>query len=264
MLEMGSISILYTVDGGERDDRPLPEPAEFDVATRAKSEVFDVLDADTSFDAILVDDVFGGSEFLGELLERVPDRPCVLVGDDTDPDALQKTIRTAVREGWSGYPIPADEHARLDCLDEYDFEQPTLLAHLEGLTTTARECFDADVGFVGVVDEDEEQFVTSQGVDWETLDRSDSICSHGLLDGEPLIISDLPEDSRVSYEPIHSEEFEPDFYAGIPLKAASGQHVGMLCVMDEETREFDEEDHSALQWLAEQAMVHVERYGRAS
>lgn len=261
MLETGTISALFAVVGDEVGCRPSLSSGEFDVRVQPKTDVFETLDDE--HDAVLVDDELAGSEFLGELVERVGERPCVLVGDDTEPDALEKTLQTAVREGWHGYPIPADEHTRLETVEQYDFEEPTLLAHLEGLTTTARECFESDVGFVGLLDQDTEQFVTSQGVDWETLDRSDSICSHGLVDDDPLVLTDLPKDARVSYEPI-SKQFEPDFYAGIPLRSPDGQNVGMLCVMDEEPREFDEEDEAALQWLAEQAMVHIERYGRAS
>ncbi|GGL37911.1 hypothetical protein GCM10009037_21880 [Halarchaeum grantii] len=255
MHAMGEISICY-VSSDESAGGPTLDDLDAARATPADVPVDDV-------DAVVADPRLAETDALGALLERAPETPCVVADADADPRDVELAVRTAVREEWTGYPVPIGESERLERLAEYDFEQPMLSAHLDGLTTTARECVDAQVGFVGVVAEQEEEFLTAQGVEWETLERTDAVCSHGIVGDGPLVIDDLASDPRVSYEAI-TDEYEFEFYAGAPLTSPDGESLGMLCVMDEETPAFDEEDEQALEWLAEQVTRYVERYGRAS
>ncbi|WP_435101606.1 GAF domain-containing protein [Halarchaeum sp. P4] len=255
MEDLGELSVCYVstdaTGGGPALDG-------IEVASATPADV--TLDA---FDALIVDEELTGTDALGALVDRIDETPCVVVEDDTDPRDVELTLRTAVREGWTGYPIPVGEPDRLDRLSEYDFQEPMLSAHLDGLTTTARECIDAQVGFVGVVREHREEFLSVQGVDWETLERQDSVCTHGIVGDDPLVIEGLSEDPRVTYEAIN-DEYDLEFYAGVPLTTPNGDRIGMLCVMDEEPPEFDEDDEQALEWLAGQVTHYVEQYGQAS
>ena len=114
-----------------------------------------------------------------------------------------------------------------------------------------REAADAD---------DAEQFVATDGVDWATLPREETVCTYGILRDGPLVISDLDEDDRISREAIESDH-DLSFYAGAPLRTADGHCLGMVCVLDDRDRSFTSDDERALTWFAEQVMANVKRRG---
>nr|WP_245332884.1 GAF domain-containing protein [Halarchaeum solikamskense] len=122
------------------------------------------------------------------------------------------------------------------------------------MTTTARECLDARAGFIGLVDERHETFLTAEGVDLPDRERGRAICAHGITGDGALIVDDAAVSDR-------GARVAPDLgrYAGAPV-IAGGERVGMLCVADDEGA-FDEADGVVLERLAEQTSRYVERYG---
>ncbi|GAA0654153.1 GAF domain-containing protein [Salarchaeum japonicum] len=157
------------------------------------------------------------------------------------------------------YPVPVAESERLRALARYDFSRPTLSAHLDALATAVRESLDADVGFVGVLDADTERFLSVAGADFADIPRADAVCAHGLLADAPVCIPDLSRDVRFPNNPL--DGFDPAAYAGAPLTTSDGHRLGMVCVLDADTREFDADDERALSWFADQVVSHVERRG---
>jgi len=200
------------------------------------------------------------------------DVPVVGYGSAADGDAtvdsdrsdsrvrLAAAVRDVADHHDLDFPVPADEADRLAALSDYDFSAPALDAHLDGLATAVKESLDASIGFIGMLTDDAEQFVATDGVDWATLPREETVCTYGILRDGPLVISDLDEDDRISREAIESDH-DLSFYAGAPLRTADGHCLGMVCVLDDRDRSFTSDDERALTWFAEQVMANVERRG---
>ncbi|GAD51909.1 hypothetical protein MBEHAL_0669 [Halarchaeum acidiphilum MH1-52-1] len=254
MSDEGALSVVHvTADTDDQSGLTLGDVDGLDVTRTPIDEIDGALDG---VDAVFADAAVARSEALAALV-RETGTACVVADDETDRDAAVETLRTAVESEWVGYPVPANEPARLDALAAHDFGDSTLRAHLEGMTATARECVDAEVGFIGLIGERTETVVTAQGVEMDERARDRTVCAHGITGTGTLVVADLAADARgASVGP------GIEFYAGAPVTAANGERIGMLCVADGDGGGFDAADERALERLAEHTSDYIDRYGR--
>jgi len=78
-----------------------------------------------------------------------------------------------------------------------------------------------------------------------------------------LVAEDVAQDPRFSDNPLILEK-GIRFYAGAPLRTASGLVLGSLCVIDTQPRAFADEDRERLQALADDLMVDLAREAAAA
>ncbi|MFB6079111.1 MAG: hypothetical protein ABEJ80_09050 [Halarchaeum sp.] len=237
---------------------PTLETATMAVERTTRADAPAVLDGYEG-DVVLADRSVATDETLAGLLADPDGVPCVVVDETSDGDAVDRAVADAVARDWHGYPVAANERERLAAVEAYDFDDPTLRRHLDGLATTVRECFDARVGVVGVVGETTERFVAEDGMGRESLARRDALCARGIFADGTLVAPSLGTDPRVNADALDDGL---EFYAGAPIRTPSGTPIGMLCVLDDARDGFDEADRDALAWLSEQASGYADRYGR--
>ena len=72
-----------------------------------------------------------------------------------------------------------------------------------------------------------------------------------------LVVDDVTKDPRFADNPFLLEN-GIRFYAGAPLRTASGFVVGSLCVIDTKPRTFTDKDKKLLQIIADELMAKVE------
>jgi diguanylate cyclase (GGDEF)-like protein/PAS domain S-box-containing protein len=89
--------------------------------------------------------------------------------------------------------------------------------------------------------------------------REDSICTHVVAEGAPVIIEDVARDPRCA-------SIGPDVgaYAGVPLRTADGHVIGSFCVWGPEPRPFGWDAIATLTALANAAMAHIELQRRTA
>lgn len=129
----------------------------------------------------------------------------------------------------------------LDTPEEEQFERHTRLA---------KRLFNVPIVLVSLVDENRQWFKSHQGLDVRQTPRTASFCSHTILSNQALVIEDAHQDDRFSTNELVTAAPHIRFYAGSPLRAADGSHIGTLCLIDVLPREFNAQQLRLLQDLA--------------
>jgi PAS domain S-box-containing protein len=149
-------------------------------------------------------------------------------------------------------PVPYDEAARLATLRALKILDTPPEARYDRVTRTAAKAFHAPYSLVTLVDADRQWFKSCFGYDGSReTPKAISFCAHAVAgDEEIMVVEDATRDERFVDNPMVIGDLHVRFYAGRPLRAADGQKVGTLCVIDREPREFSPRDHELLEDLA--------------
>ena len=128
-------------------------------------------------------------------------------------------------------PIPANEAERLNALRELLLDTPPEERY-DRLARFAAEQLDMPIALLTLVDGQRQWFKSRVGVEVTETPRDISFCGHAILDRALFIVEDASRDPRFFDNPYVVSEPHIRFYAGAPLSAPSGHHIGTLCVID--------------------------------
>jgi signal transduction histidine kinase len=126
-------------------------------------------------------------------------------------------------------------------------------------TRLASRVIGAPVSLVSIVDGDRQFFKSQVGLPepWAT-DRqtplSHSFCQYVVMRGDSLVVADAREDA-ILRDNRAIEDLGVVAYLGVPIIDGSGNVLGSFCVIDDQAREWTEEEEELLRDVAEQ--VHV-------
>jgi diguanylate cyclase (GGDEF)-like protein len=159
-------------------------------------------------------------------------------------------------------PPPANEEERLNFLFSCGILDTPKDERFDRLTRLAALFYEADVAFLGFVD-DQYQWMKSvkgEGVGpW--IERDQSVCQIVIASGEPLVIGDMKTDPRLAGHPI-VPHLPFRFYAGVPLLTPDGGAVASLCVLKREAHDAANFNLAALTDLGGVAMDELELWRR--
>jgi GAF domain-containing protein len=239
---------------------------------------------DRSFDCVVTEYEFddgSGLEVVEAIRETDPQTPCVLFTsvkpgeidtasfEDLIVEYLNKDLPDVYdRLGYVvedliehstqvGFLKPDDEDERLEALREYDVEELPVEESFDRLTNLVATHFDVAVAFVGLIEEDRENFLACHGADWDSLTREETICTHSMLQEDVMVIEDISADRRFS-DNSSLENLGIVSYAGANMTTSDGQVIGQLCLIDYEPREFSPAQREQLQQFAATAMEILE------
>lgn len=157
------------------------------------------------------------------------------------------------------YPVPADEDERLRSIEGLHLGRLQEKDAFDRLTKLARALFDVKFAFVGIVQEDVERFISFEGDDVEQLARECTICTFGILSDDATVIDDSQKDERFKYID-ELRDLDIIFYAGHPIVDENGLRIGMFCIADDSTRDFDTTDRENLKLFAQEAGELIQLY----
>jgi PAS domain S-box-containing protein len=106
----------------------------------------------------------------------------------------------------------------------------------DDIVLTAKHLCATPVALVSLVTHDRQWFKAREGVDLTETPIEQSVCAHAMEQGDMLIIPDLSQDDRTRQNTLVTQAPFIRFYAGAVLKAANGEPLGALCVIDTEPR----------------------------
>jgi len=259
------------------------DPSLTPISATSAREATEAIESD-SIDAVVTEYDLpdeDGLDVIDRLRKEQPQTPAVLFTDTRPGDVDVTSFRETIVEYLSkdvpgaydqlapivtdliehsaqvGYLVPDDEAERLEALRAYDVDAMPVEETFERLTDIIADHFDVEITFVGLIEQDEEQFLACHGGDWDSLTREDTICTHSMLQEDVMVVEDILGDSRFS-ENDTLVTLGIRSYAGANMTTPDGQVIGQVCVIDDEPRTYSERERETLQQFAEEAMEHLE------
>ena len=150
----------------------------------------------------------------------------------------------------SAAPIPVEETARLAALDASALLGTPDEYPLDCITNIGTRLFDVPVCLLSLMDADRQWFKSCVGLDVRETPRKIAFCNHVIASGEPVIVEDAVCDARFADNPLVLSAPKIRFYAGHPVRAAGGEILGTLCLIDFKPRQFPADLRRHLRELA--------------
>jgi signal transduction histidine kinase/ActR/RegA family two-component response regulator len=147
-------------------------------------------------------------------------------------------------------PIPENESQRIKALHDLKVLNTAPEERFDRITRIATRVFNVPIALVSLVDTDRQWFKSCQGLDVSETPRDISFCGHAIMTDDPLIIGNALLDARFADNPLVTGGPEIRFYAGHPLKAADGQRIGTLCIIDSKPHDLTDKEQANLADLA--------------
>jgi len=155
------------------------------------------------------------------------------------------------------YPIPENERERLNTLRGYGILDTRPEDRFDELTRLAALICGTPIALISLVDEDRQWFKSKTGLEACQTRREEAFCAHAIMSPELFVVPDASQDPRFAANPLVLGELHIRFYAGAPLTAPNGHHLGALCVMDHTPRQLTREQLESLRILSRQVMAQV-------
>jgi diguanylate cyclase (GGDEF)-like protein/PAS domain S-box-containing protein len=154
--------------------------------------------------------------------------------------------------------IPADEPERLLALAQYGLSADRTLPTLDTVMEIAVRMFDVPAAAVNMVGATDTFFAASHGIGACDRRRDVSFCAHAINGTDVMVVPDARLDWRFDDNPLVTDGLII-FYAGVPLRAPSGEALGALCVVDNKPRpDLDPAEREGLVRLARLATGELE------
>jgi GAF domain-containing protein len=155
------------------------------------------------------------------------------------------------------YPILENETERLNTLRGYGILDTHPEDRFDELTRLSALICGTPISLISLVDEDRQWFKSKTGLEVSQTPREEAFCAHAIMSPELLVVPDASQDPRFATNPLVLGELHVRFYAGAPLTAPNGHHLGALCVIDRVPRQLSREQLESLRILSRQVMAQV-------
>lgn len=151
------------------------------------------------------------------------------------------------------------EKERLALLNLYSILDTPAEKDYDNLTKLAAEICQTPISLITLLDDKRQWFKSHHGIDVSETAIEHSFCAHAIIgDEEIFTMDDARDDARFLDNPLVTGNPNIVFYAGIPLKNATGIPLGTLCVMDRKPRILTDSQKESLKILSEQVINLLE------
>ncbi len=147
------------------------------------------------------------------------------------------------------------EQRRLSALRELKLLNTVPERTFDQIVALAAMIFQVPFSGIGFIDEHRQWFKATAGREVEEIPRSIMLCRDVLETDGPTVIRNAAADARFRDNPLVAGPASVRFHASVPLRAANGEILGTLCIVDTEPRpDFGKQDVEQLRMLADLAM----------
>ncbi len=124
------------------------------------------------------------------------------------------------------------EGARVSALRGYGVLDTPNEAAFDEIVREAASVLGTPIALISLIDENRQWFKAKVGLEPSETPRSISFCTHAIRGADVFVVQDATKDERFSANPLVTGDPSIRFYAGAPLKTASGSRIGTICVID--------------------------------
>ncbi len=154
--------------------------------------------------------------------------------------------------------LPYNEENRLRVLRRYAILDTEPEEQFDRIVLQAAARFDTPIALFTLIDEDRQWFKSRIGLDIRETDRASSFCAHAIPIDAPLVVEDAAQNPVFACNPLVVGYPGIAFYAGVPVRAITGEALGALCVIDTTPRSFAWQDLLLLQEYSAQIEERLE------
>lgn len=152
------------------------------------------------------------------------------------------------------------ENERISALKGYGVLDTPNETEFDEIVRKAARVLGSPIALISLIDENRQWFKAKVGLGASETPRSISFCTHAIRGSDIFIVEDATKDERFAENPLVTGDPNIRFYAGTPLKTASGQRIGTLCVIDNKPHKAPSEaEIEQLATLADETMDAIER-----
>ncbi len=143
-----------------------------------------------------------------------------------------------------------DEVRRQAALDRLGVVDSAPDERYDRIARIARDALGVTGAAITFLDHDRHWSKAAISLSAEDRPRADTFCATTIEQSGLFVVEDATRDSAFASLPAVTGPDHIRFYAGYPLEAPTGEHVGALCVMDVHPRSFSTADAAILRELA--------------
>jgi GAF domain-containing protein len=155
-------------------------------------------------------------------------------------------------------PVPYNEKERLRVLGQYNILDTPPEDRFDAIVLRAASQFNVPIALFSLIDESRQWCKSQIGLDIRETDRAISFCAHVIAIDAPLVVEDTSTNDEFANNPLVVGHPRISFYAGVPVRALTGEPLGALCIIDTSARRFPWKDFLLLGELAGQIEVQLE------
>jgi diguanylate cyclase (GGDEF)-like protein len=157
-----------------------------------------------------------------------------------------------------------DEAGRLAALARYEILDTGAEDEFEQIVELVQRVFAMPMAAVTLIDADRQWFKARRGLGVAETPRNIAFCHHTIAAAEGLAVEDAALDPRFAASPLVMGDPRIRSYLGAPLRTPDGYHVGALCIISDEVRQFSTDDREILRRFSEVVVSHMEMRQLAS
>ena len=150
------------------------------------------------------------------------------------------------------------EEERLKALFAYNLLDTEAEKQYDAITNLACYICNTKMAVISLIDDHRMWIKSKAGTDLCEIPKNLSFCKYTIRQNSLLEIPDTLLDERVKNHPFVTGENAVRYYAGIALINPEGYALGTICVFDEVPNALNDKQKQALQFLAEETVMHME------
>lgn len=154
--------------------------------------------------------------------------------------------------------VPHNEKERLRVLRQHNILDTPPEYQFDAIVFRAASQFKVPIALFTLIDENRGWFKSRIGLDIQETNRANSFCAHVIATDAPLVVEDTSTNEEFATNPLVVGHPRISFYAGVPVRALTGETLGALCLIDTSARHFPWKDFLLLGYLAGQIEVQLE------
>lgn len=148
--------------------------------------------------------------------------------------------------------------SRTAAIEDYGLPRTPLEPEFGHIVELAASLFEVPVSLISVVDQEQQFFVAKVGTEVEQTSRDVSFCANALDKEGAYIVEDTLLDPLFAENPLVTGPPFVRFYAGAPLRVASGHVLGTLCIISPTPQRFEPKRARQLEALAQLVIDRLE------